>query len=100
MLLMQHRVQSVQGTHGHGQRIGAAMGAQQVGGERHAHEAEEIAGENAAHQSKAAAHQRAFHRAGKTGFADVGVELSGTSNAGVAQALAAAALLAADNAAS
>jgi hypothetical protein len=38
-----HRIQRVQRAHGHGERIGQAVGAEQVGGQRHPHEAQNIA---------------------------------------------------------
>jgi len=38
----QHGIQRVQRAHGHGERIGQAVGAEQVGGQRHAHETQNI----------------------------------------------------------
>ena len=42
-----HRIQGIDGAHGDGEGIGAAMGAEQVRRERHAQEAEQVAGDQA-----------------------------------------------------
>ena len=59
----EHRIQRVQRAHGHGQRIGQAVRAEQIGGQRHPHETQNIARQDAGDDDQSAADQGTLHGA-------------------------------------